>query len=73
MNECIVCGRNPIDNSEYCSYHNEGFENLRDAFEIWKEALDIEWVEFLLRIQEEENLGKWARDVVDHLMQENDS
>ena len=73
MKPCVICGRTAIDDSEYCSYHNEGFMNLKNAFEVWKEAIDIEWEIFLLRIQEEETLGKWARDVVEYIMQENDS
>ncbi len=72
MNECIICGRDKTS-SDFCAYHNDAFQNLKNAFGIWKNALEIEWAEFITLIEEEEALGKWAREVVEYLMKQNDS
>lgn len=68
--QCKICGRPINDDGDFCKYHQTSYDNVQDAFAVWKTALDIEWKDYLTRISEEEGLGKWAAEVVDYLMQQ---
>jgi hypothetical protein len=43
-------------------------ENLREAFGVWSERMEIDWDAFLDQVYELEELGQWVREVIDHLM-----
>jgi len=73
MGECFICGRKVESDTEFCVYHIEALENVRIAFEQWKQAMDIQWKDYLEQLLEEENIGKWAREMVEYLMQQDDS
>lgn len=73
MSECPICGRELDDDAEFCQYHNEALENIKVAFDDWKRAMGIDWNAYLGRLIDEENIGKWAREVVEYLMQQDDS
>jgi len=67
-NRCKLCHRKKRENSEYCPYHGKAFDNLREAFERWKRAFDIDWDDYLRQIAENTETGEWARDVAESLM-----
>ncbi|MHA1636720.1 MAG: hypothetical protein ACTSUO_02485 [Candidatus Thorarchaeota archaeon] len=60
------------NDDDFCAYHQTSYDNIQKAFGVWKIALDIEWEGYLARISDEEGLGKWAAEVVDYLMQQDD-
>ena len=68
--QCKICGRPINDDDGFCKYHQTSYDNVQEAFGVWRIALDIEWDEYLTRISEEDGLGKWAAEVVDYLMQQ---
>ena len=73
MSECAICGRDTIAGNEYCGYHEEALKNIKVAFDNWNQAFEIDWDTYLGKLLDEENIGKWAREMVDHLTQQDDS
>ena len=73
MSECPICGRRIEPDTQFCYYHNLANENIIDSFEKWKIAMEIQWDSYLERLGEEETLGKFAREVVEYLMQQDGS
>ncbi|MFW9955393.1 MAG: hypothetical protein ACFFD3_12640 [Candidatus Thorarchaeota archaeon] len=73
MSECAICGRHVVSKEGYCEYHSLALQNIHTAFESWNHALEIDWKMYLSRILDEESLGKFAREVVEHLMQQDGS
>jgi hypothetical protein len=73
VSDCPICGRLSVSEGEFCAYHSEAASNVRSAFEEWREAMDIEWKDYLEYLVDEEGIGKWAREVVQFLKQQDDS
>ncbi len=73
MSDCEVCGRKADTGAQFCHYHELASENITKSFEKWQSAMDIQWGDYLVVLGEEENLGKFAREVVEFLMQQDDS
>lgn len=73
MTECPICKRKVVQGSEFCEYHGIASENVHNTFDSWTAAMKISWEDYLIRLMDEENLGKFARDVVEYLIQQDDS
>ena len=73
MSECPICSRASLADTELCKYHKTALDNIHHAYEIWSNAMDVKWDEYLERVYELDDLGLWAREVVDHLTQQDDS
>lgn len=71
--QCDICGRAADDSIGYCAYHKVAHDKVKEAFKVWEIALEITWDDYLTRIFEEDGTGRWAKEVVEHLMQQNDS
>jgi hypothetical protein len=72
MDKCVICGRK-ASKEEFCDYHGTAHENVQKAYEHWKTALGVEWGEYLTLAYEEESTGRWAREVLEYLIQQNGS
>ena len=68
MNVCSVCGREVVEDSEFCVYHRHALDNLRATFDDWKRALVIDWKEYLNRMHKLDETGRWVREIAEHLM-----
>ena len=66
---CTLCWRRHEDGSEYCKYHRAAQENLLKAIRDWREALEIEWGDFLGAVVARQESGEWVRDVAHHLLE----
>ena len=66
---CSLCWRRRDDGSEYCTYHLAAQENLLKAFSDWREAIEVEWRDFLVAVVARPESGEWARDVAIHLLE----
>ena len=65
---CRLCGRRREEASVHCSYHQRAHANLLDAFERWRTALDIDWIEFLREVRGNPGTGEWAAEVAEDLL-----
>ena len=68
--ECRICGRRREEASEYCSYHSKADANLRDAFERWRQALEMDWPTFLREVAENPATGDWVKEAAEYLIRE---
>jgi len=71
MTNCGICGRGTSDN-ELCRYHLEASNNLRVAYEGWKEATGINWEEYIVKIAQIEETGRWVIDVIEYITSQDD-
>ena len=65
MSECPICGRDKQE--EFCSYHQTAFSNLKEMHEKWCIAAGLSWEEYLDKIGEIEDTGRWIREVIEYI------
>jgi len=65
---CKVCSREAQTQSEYCELHEKAYQSIRQKFEVWKKASDVEWKEYLENIAKNPLTGTWAREVAENLL-----
>lgn len=71
MTNCGICGRDASDD-ELCRYHHEALNNLRIAYEGWKKATGINWEDYMVKVAQIEETGRWVIDVIEHITSQND-
>ncbi|MEM1589680.1 MAG: hypothetical protein QXZ68_01115 [Candidatus Bathyarchaeia archaeon] len=64
--KCVICGREAVENG-YCDLHAKAYKNVVKKYEVWREALDISWKEYLSEIVKNPFTGEWAKEVAEHL------
>jgi hypothetical protein len=66
---CPICGREPARASELCNHHEMARNNILAAYQKWIIAFgDMEWAEFLHKIEKLEGSGEWTREVAKYLV-----
>lgn len=70
MKLCTICGRNVLEKKEYCRYHQQALENLTASYEGWKDASGVSWEEYIERLSEIEETGRWIRDMAEQIRSE---
>lgn len=68
--KCKICSKEAVD-KEYCRLHEKAHRNLMDKFEMWKEALDLSWKDYLNEIVKNPLTGTKAKEVAETLLSEN--
>ena len=63
---CVICGRQTDE--RYCPLHDRAHKNLVQGYEVWKHALDINWLEYLKRVAGNQSTGKWAVEVCQDIL-----
>ena len=63
---CVICGRQTDE--RYCHLHDRARKNLVQGYEVWKHALDIDWLDYLKRVAGNQSTGKWAVDVCQDIL-----
>jgi hypothetical protein len=66
--KCKVCSRETGPQSDFCEPHEKAYRNILQKFEVWKEALNIEWKEYLKEIAKNPLTGAWAKEVAESLL-----
>ena len=67
--KCKICSREAEENG-FCPLHSRAYENVLEKFEAWKKALGLVWIEYLGEIQKNSLTGEWAKEVVKHLIKD---
>jgi hypothetical protein len=65
---CKICDR-PIKENNYCNLHLKSYQNIYEKFKTWEKALDVTWMEYLVKISKNSLTGEWAKEVVKHLIE----
>lgn len=68
MSSCIICGRKLSERSDLCEYHRMAKRNIERGYGRWKQALDIPYEEYLQELRENEETGRWIKDVADAIL-----
>jgi hypothetical protein len=69
--KCKICGREAEENG-FCPLHLRAYHNVLEKFEPWKKASGLVWIEYLVEIQKNSLTGEWAKEVVEHLIKDED-
>ena len=64
---CKICNREARENG-YCELHMKAYETIAKKYELWKEALESSWKEYLSEIAKNPLTGEWAREVAEYLI-----
>ena len=64
---CKICFRKSAKNG-FCQIHLKAYENIVEKYDFWKKALKISWKEYLSEIMQNALTGEWAKEVVKHLI-----
>ena len=70
MTGCPICGRNLQE--KFCVYHQTAFRNMKEMYSEWETAADLSWEEYLDRISDLEDTGRWIREVIEFITQQDD-
>lgn len=71
MNTCEICGREAVE-TDLCRYHKEAHRNLLKSYDEWREASGIAFQDYMVRLLEIDETGRWVRDVIEHIKQADD-
>ena len=66
---CKLCCREAEENG-FCQFHSKALNNVLLKFKVWKVALSISWMEYLVEIQKNSLTGGWAKEVAKYLIEE---
>ena len=64
--KCKLCER-IIDDKIFCMYHKLAYRELMKKYLLWREALDVNWKDYLSEIEKNSLTGKWAKEVLDFI------
>ncbi|MGY5856316.1 MAG: hypothetical protein RTS72_06925 [Candidatus Thorarchaeota archaeon] len=67
MTICTICGRLAVNECEYCGYHQEALNNLQSSYEHWKKASGVSWEEYIEKLCQVEETGRWVLDVAEQI------
>jgi len=67
--KCKICIRE-AEESGFCLLHLRAYQNVLEKFEHWKKASGLVWSEYLVEIQKNSLTGEWAKEVVEHLIKD---
>ena len=67
MTFCTICGRVALKESDYCNYHQDALDNLKSSYEHWSKASGVSWEEYIEKLCQIEETGRWVLDVVEQI------
>jgi hypothetical protein len=62
---CRICGRTAIEEGVLCHYHQSALDNLHSSYEVWKKASGASWEEYIEKLCQLEETGRWVFDVAE--------
>ena len=73
MSECSICGRPNDVRDRFCQYHQLAADNLKREYDVWANAMDIDWDSYLDHVYATDGAGRWVREVIEHIKSEDGS
>ena len=67
---CELCGRKAAKGEKLCQYHTLALRNLREGYDRWSGALEIDWNDYLEQVYDLDSSGLWVREVIEYLKSE---
>ena len=62
--KCKICEKESLEN-DFCFFHNLAYDKIIKGFELWKEAIGINWGNYLFEIEKNSLTGNWAKEVIE--------
>ncbi len=62
--ECQICKRQVRLNSALCRYHSLALRRLLRRYDAWQKAAQVEWKEYLRRLDSNPFTGAWIREII---------
>ncbi len=62
--ECQICQRRAKPNSLLCRFHYFALKRLIGRFGAWQKAADIDWKEYLKRVDASPFTGAWVLEII---------
>jgi hypothetical protein len=47
----------------------KAYQNIYEKFEVWEKALEVTWMDYLVKISKNSLTGEWAKEVVKQLIE----
>jgi hypothetical protein len=69
---CTICGRVALNESDFCRYHQEALDSLQSSYERWRTASEASWEEYIKKLCQIEETGRWVLDVAEQIKSEDD-
>ena len=69
--KCVICVRSGEE--DFCRWHKESYDKLKESYKQWKEAMGIIWREYLEEVGRNPNTGDWAKEVASYLLKKEES
>ncbi|MDD1776589.1 MAG: hypothetical protein LUQ65_00345 [Candidatus Helarchaeota archaeon] len=64
---CIICNKE-IPSGDYCKYHQEAYQNLKENYNEWLEAFgELTFDEYLQKLLANPDTGLWVKEVAENL------
>jgi hypothetical protein len=70
---CTICGRDVLGKGKYCRYHQEALDSLQSSYEVWKKACGVSWEEYLEKLFQVDETGRWVKEVAEQIRSGNGS
>lgn len=67
MTVCTICGRVVSNEGDYCRYHQEALAGLKLSYERWREASGVSWEEYIDKLCQIDETGRWVLDVAEQI------
>jgi tRNA pseudouridine-54 N-methylase len=65
----VICSREAQEKN-FCDLHYRAYQNIKEKFEVWMKASDVEWGIYLHQLQKNSLTGEWAKEVAKYLIRE---
>jgi len=66
--KCKLCERESLE-KEFCLFHKLAYDEIIKGYELWKEALDINWRDYLSEVEKNSLTGNWAKEVIELIIE----
>ena len=64
---CSIC-KKEIPSGDYCKYHQEAYQNLKEKYNEWLEAFgELTFTEYLQKLLANPDTGLWVKEVAEDL------
>jgi hypothetical protein len=67
--KCKVCSRDAEEDG-FCALHLRAYRSVLEKFDVWRRASGLVWMEYLVEIQKNSLTGGWAKEVIEHLIKD---
>jgi hypothetical protein len=64
--KCEICDREAKGN--FCELHERVYKRINEKYEVWREAMEISWKEYLNEVVKNPYTGKWVKEVAEQLI-----